>query len=326
MHTDDNSTFDTIRSFLSRIINRQFLVFLFFVVLSAIFWIIQTFNETYEKEIKIPVHIVNVPKNVVLTSAEVDTVRLTVRDKGWMIFSYLYGDLQFELRLNYKNYDKGNGTGTASASELKRLIDQQLESSSKIISVKPDKLEFSYNNGEYKRVPVRWTGRVMPDQLFFIDHTEYEPDSVDVYASKEKLDSIRYIETEPLNHVGFRDTLRVTCQLSHPANVKVVPEQIKVRFVTDVLTEESINVPIGCINLPAGKVLRTFPAKVRVHFVTGASRIRLLRPEDFTVVADYAEIDQKPSEKCNLYLRQTPPGISRATLSAKQVDYLIEEE
>lgn len=323
---NDGSIIQTIRDFLSRFINRQLLVFLFFVVLSAIFWIILTLNETYEKEMKIPVRIVNVPKNVVLTSPEVDTVRLTVRDKGWMIFSYLYGDRQFELRLNYKNHDKGKGTGIASSSELKRIIDQQLESSSKIISVKPDRLEFSYNNGEYKRVPVRWTGRVMPDQLYFIDHSEYEPDSVDVYASKEKLDSIRYIETEPLNHVGFRDTLTVTCLLAHPSNVKVVPEAIKVRFVTDVLTEEGINVPIKCINLPPGKVLRTFPSKIRVNFVTGASRIRLLRPEEFSVVADYNEIVQQSSEKCNIYLRETPPGISRATLSAKQVDYLIEEE
>ena len=55
------------------------------MLLSAVFWLILTLNETYEKELKVPVRIVNVPKNVVLTSSADDTVRITVRDKGWVI-------------------------------------------------------------------------------------------------------------------------------------------------------------------------------------------------------------------------------------------------
>ncbi len=307
-------------------LNKQFLIFLFFLVLSASFWLFMTLNDSYEQEIKIPVEIVNVPKNVVMTSAAVDTVRVTVRDRGWEIFSYLYGDKISTMRMPFKNYDRGEGEGVVPNSDLKRGAKQILESSSKLISIKPEKLDFFYNNGERKRVPVRYVGRVIPEQIYFISHVEYTPDSVDVYASPEKLDSIRIILTEPLNHVGFRDTLFVNCRLAHPSDVKVVPDQIRVGFFTDVLTEESISVPIKCINLPEGKVLRTFPAKVKVNFVAGVSELRNLRPEDFTVVTDYLEIEQKSSDKCNLYLRSVPRGVSRAMLSVKQVDYLIEEE
>ena len=306
--------------------NKQFFVFLFFLFLSAVFWLIITLNDTYEQELKVPVRIVNIPKNVVLTSAAVDTVKATVRDKGWMFLSYLYGEKKYEVKLNYKNYDRGNGGGMTSASELKRLVEQTLESSSKVTAIKPERLEFFYNNGERKRVPVQWTGRVIPEQLYFISQVAYKPDSVDVYASKEKLDSIRYVYSEPLNYVGFHDTLTVSCRLAHDTDVKVMPEHVSITFFTDVLTEESISVPIQCINLPKGKVLRTFPAKVKVNFVAGAAQIRTLNPEEFVVVADYAEIMDKPSEKCNLYLNTVPQGISRAKLSTKQVDYLIEEE
>ena len=308
-------------------VNKQFLVFLFFLFLSGIFWLMMTLNETYEKELKIPVRVVGIPKSVVLTSTPIDTVRITVRDKGWMLMGYLCGDKLGKLSINFKTYDRGNGTGSISASDLRRLAELRMESSSKVSGIKPDKLEFYYNNGERKRVPVRWTGRVIPEQLYFISRVEYQPDSVDVYASPELLDSIRTVYTEPLNYAGFRDTLMVDCRLSHRADVKVVPERIKIGFYTDVLTEESIDgVPIQCINMPPGKVLRTFPAKVSVHFVAGVSQIRSLRPDDFTVIADYREIMQKPAEKCNIYLRSVPHGISRATLSTKQVDYLIEEE
>lgn len=306
--------------------NKQFFVFLFFLFLSAVIWLIMTLNETYEKELVVPVRITNIPKNVVLTSASIDTIHVTVRDKGWLLLSYLYGERRPALNINYKNYDRGNGGGIVSGSELKRIAEQKLEMSTKITTIKPEELEFFYNNGERKRVPVYWTGRVIPEQLYYISDVKFSPDSVDVYASHEKMDSIRMVYTEPLNYVGFRDTLTITCKMAHPSDVKIVPEHIKIAFHTDVLTEESIGVPIKCLNLPKGKVLRTFPAKVNVNFVAGVNLIKSLQAEDFIVVADYLEIEQKPSEKCNIYLRKVPQGISRAILSTKQVDYLIEEQ
>ena len=321
------SLYTTIRDFLFSNVNKQFLVFLFFLGLAGVFWLTITLNETYERELKVPVQVVGVPKNVVLTSPTVDTIRATVRDKGWVIVSYLFGERMPAISFNYKNYDRGNGAGIISNSDIKRLLDQQLEISTTITSVKPDRLEFFYNNGERKRVPVRWTGRVIPEHLYYISQVNYWPDSVDVYTSPEKLDSIRVVYTEPLNYVGFRDTLTVGSRLSHTNDVKVVPERVQIEFYTDVLTEESIDgVPVQCLNMPVGKVLRTFPAKVKVRFVAGASRIRLFRPEDFIVVADYREIYQNPSDKCNLYLQSAPHGVSRATLETKQVDYLIEDD
>ena len=315
-----------IRRFLFNSMSKQILIFLFFLILSGIFWLILTLNESYEQEIKVVYTIRGIPKNVVLTSNEIDTFRVTVRDKGWMIFQYLYKEKRSVI-INYKSFDRGNGSGIVSTSEVRRLLSQQLESSTLISSVKPDRLELFYNNGERKRVPVRWAGHVNPEQLYFISHVQYMPDSVDVYTSREKLDSIKVVYTEPLNYTGFRDTLLIDCKLSHQKDVKVVPEHIRIGFYTDVLTEESMEgVPIKAINMPEGKVLRTFPPKVKIHFITGVSQFRTLRPEDFTVIADYNEIIKNPSDKCNIYLKTVPHGISRATLATKQVDYLIEEE
>jgi hypothetical protein len=323
---EENGFWTIVKNFLLSNINKQLFTFLFFLMLSAIFWLILTLNENYEKELKIPVRIVNLPRNVMLTSASVDTVRATVNDKGWVLLNYMFGEYKQQVKIDFKSYDKTYGKGVVPNADLKRAIEQSLESSSKVTGVKPEKLEYFYNNGERKRVPVHWNGRVIPEQLYFISHVKYSPDSVDVYASREKLDSIRLVYTEPLNYVGFRDTLEVECKLAHAADVKVIPERINVVFHTDLLTEESIEVPIKCINLPAGKVVRTFPSKVQVNFVAGVSQIRHLSPEEFTVIADYREIEQKGSEKCNIYLKEVPQGISRATLTVKQVDYLIENE
>ncbi len=321
------SIYEGVRNFLFSNLNKQFLTFMFFLLLSGIFWLMMTLNDTYEKEIKIPMRVTHTPKNVVLTSDSVDTIRVTVRDKGWVILSYLYGERQSTVYVHFKTHDRGNGRGIVTSSDTRRMVESALESSTKIITIKPERLQFSYNNGEYKRVPVRWAGRIIPDQLYFISYVRYLPDSVDVYASQQKLDSIQAIYTEPLNYVNFRDSLTVGCRLSHGKDVKVVPDNATIRFYTDVLTEETMdNVPIKCINLPPGKVLRTFPAKVKVSFVAGISRIKSLYPEDFIVIADYNEIRQNKSEKCSIYLHDVPHDISRAKLNTNEIDYLIEEE
>ena len=316
-----------IRNFLFSRTNREFLLFLFFLTLSGIFWLLMTLNEIYEKEVSVPVHITGVPADIMLNSDETDTIRVTIRDRGILLMTYLYGESLAHIEANFKNYDQGNGTGIISAAELTKIVKQNLAASSKIISVKPDRLKIYYNTGTCKKVPIRWKGRVIPEHLYFLSSVSYSPDSVTVYASEERLDSIHMVYTEALNYVDFRDTLSVDCRLRRMEGVKIVPNQVHVTFFTDVLTEERIDgIPVKCVNLPKGKLLRTFPAKVAVKFVTGVNVYRTLSPDDFTVIADYNEIISGRSEKCNLYLQQVPTGVTRAALVDKQVDYLIEED
>ena len=321
------SAWHAIKEFLFTKTSKEFLIFLFFLALSGIFWLSLTLNETYEREFSVPVSVVGVPKNAVLTSDEVDTVRVTIRDKGIMLVFYKYGDALKHIELPFRNYTHNNGTGQIPASEIQKRIYQNLVSSSKITAIKPEKMEFFYNYGTKKQVPVRWSGRVIPEELYFISKVSYEPDSVTIYASQEKLDSINMVYTEQLNYANFRDTLIIDCNLAKLKGVKTVPDHIRIKFFTDVLTEERIsNIPIVGINMPEGKVLRTFPAKTSVSFVAGVSVYRNLKPEDFTVIVDYDEIRRNPSEKCHVYLKNVPSGISRAKLETNMVDYLIESQ
>ena len=48
---------EKVRNLLLRILNKQFLIFLFFLILSSVFWLIMTLNETYEKEMTIPLRL-----------------------------------------------------------------------------------------------------------------------------------------------------------------------------------------------------------------------------------------------------------------------------
>jgi hypothetical protein len=92
------------------------------------------------------------------------------------------------------------------------------------------------------------------------------------------------------------------------------------------LTEASIDdVPVVGINMPPGKVLRTFPAKVAVNFTTGMKNYQHISAKDFLIVADYNELSTAMGTQCNIYLRRQPDGIQRVRMATQRVDYLIEE-
>ena len=78
--------------------------------------------------------------------------------------------------------------------------------------------------------------------------------------------------------------------------------------------------------MPEGAVLRTFPAKTSVKFVTGVKTYQSLSSADFSIVADYRDILKAKSDKCKIRLVKTPKNISRVKLEIEEVDYLIEKQ
>ena len=175
-------------------------------------------------------------------------------------------------------------------------------------------------------MPVRLTGKIVPGQSYYFSKVKLVPDSIDIYANKGMLDSIKCVYTKPVRLVNITDTVVKEVMLKKTKGVKYIPERVKLNVMTDILTEESFEVPIVAINMPEGKKLRTFPSKVKVKFYVGVSMFRFINAESFKVVADYNELVAAPSDKCNIYLRSVPTGVRNARLEIKQVDYLIEEQ
>lgn len=79
---------------------------MFFLILSGTFWLLMTLNETYEKEIEVPVTLVDIPKNVVLASDTTTDIRVTVRDKGYYLLTYLYSNKIHPIKIKFNSYAK----------------------------------------------------------------------------------------------------------------------------------------------------------------------------------------------------------------------------
>lgn len=317
----------TIRNFLFGWMNKEFLIFLFFLFLSGFFWLLVALNESYEREICVPLYMTGVPQNVVITTELPDTVHVTIKDKGYSLASYLYGDRLGSITLDFSQYaNRAKGYGEVPATDIQKIIRQRLYAGTTIVSMKPTKLDFYFSYGQSKKVPIRANGKIEPEAMYYVARTHFFPEMVTIYASKNILDKIDYVTTEPLNIVNFNDTITQNVRLQKIKGVKIVPMQVKLSVYPDIMTEESIEVPVKTVNVPEDVTLRTFPSRVRVNFTVGASVFRNITPEQFSIEVDYNEIEQSGSEKCELHLKNTPQNAKNVQLEVTHVDYLIEKQ
>ena len=312
-----------VRNFLFSGLNKEFLIFLFFLALSGAFWLLMTLNETMEREFKIPMRLSGVPRNAVITGELPDTVRVTVRDKGFTLVTYDFRPLVFR----FSNYaDEDEGKGMIPLADVQKQVLSQMYGSSKLLQVKPGKFDFYFTYGTSKKVPVMFRGKITTNKSYYLAHTEFYPSMVTVYANKQQLDKLQTVEIEPFNYRNLQDTIRQAVRIKKIRGVKIVPPTVRLSVYPDVLTEEAIEVPITAINMPLGMVLRTFPSKVTVRFTIGASLFRTIKPNLFKVVVDYEELAANPSDKCTLQLRSVPRSVSKASLEIDRVDYLLEQQ
>lgn len=314
-----------VRDFLFSTFNKEFLIFLFFLVLSSAYWLMSVLNDTMEREIVVPVKLSDIPKNVIILGDHKTEVRAVIRDKGYTLASYVFGDHIHPVKVAFSTYARDKETCTVTAFELQKLISLQLYGSSKVVSVKPEKIEFKYNFGLHRKFPVKLYGTVRPSETYYLSRISFNPESVTVYGSARALDSIKAVYTTSQRIVNFSDTLQRTVQLRAIPAVKIVPAQTTMTLYPDIMTEAVTMVPITAINVPAGAVLRTFPAQAQVRYVIGASQYNSIDTSTFTVVADYESTENGTSPKCTLRLAKSPSIARNPVLLTTQVDYLIEQ-
>ena len=314
-----------VKNFLSYIGNRQFLTFLFFLLLSASFWLFQTVNETYEEDFEVPVRLVGVPNNVVVTTEPPEHIRITLRDRGFVLLRYRYAHKFAPITINFEDVATTVGHVTLPVADLLKPTTAALESSTQLLSIKQENIEFFYNYGQRKRVPVVLQGKFLPDSAYAIMATDIEPRTVLVYASKRILDTLTAAYVDPLLLRNLKDTTVVEQAFVRIPGVKYIPDRAKVTVIADRLVEKTVEVPVEGVNFPAGKTLRTFPTKVKVSFLVGMSQYKKITAESFVIVVKYADLLNDTDNTCELSLKSTPYGVRHPRIQPERVEYVIED-
>lgn len=306
--------------------NNDILTFLFFFLMSGLFWVLQNLNDEYEMDVEVPIVLQGVPDGVVITTDLPSSVTAEISDKGTTLVSFFSKRLP-PVELDFARYDKGFESGRAQVplSDVRQAIERILSSTTRITGIETDTLEFYYNRGSSRYLPVALSGRVSTKSHNYLRSLRVQPDSVRVYAPQAVLDTMRKAYTQVLNVTELDQTTELKVGFPYVKGVKYEPSDVTVLANVDYYTEKSVEVPVVGLNFPADKSLRTFPSKVNVIFRIGSAYYNQVSSQDFALVITYEDLLNNDKPKYQLNLKSLPQYVSNVRIQPSEVDYLIEQ-
>jgi len=301
---------------------RSILLYLCFVVISAIFWCFLTFNGNVKLDLEVPVK-VSLPDNVHLLSRVPDTLTVTVSDKGYRFFSYLFHKTP-TLTLRFGDYNDGSGYFKVDQSHLKKALAAVLNKHATIVNVLPENINIRFTDLPGKKVPVKTDIIVEPRE----DYTLYgaliqSRDSVLVFSDAKTLSEINEVYTYHVEETDLTDTLRRKVTIAPINGAVIEPRAIDIMVPIEKLKSQSRTVRIVVRNAPAGTKMLLFPSDVEVTYRSPLSRIK--DEAGITAVVDYNSIDfSSPSNKVKVMIGEVPAAYQEVKFSHDSVEYIIE--
>lgn len=301
-------------------------VFLFFLFLSLVFWLMQNLKEDYDLEVRADLSLTGVPDDVIITTNLPPTVRATIHGQGTALYRFINGNLD-PIELDFAHYDKGLEVGRVRVplSDIRAAIDYQLSEGSRIVTLDCDTLEFFYNRGVSRRLPVRLSGSVTTTGHTYLQGIRLQPDSVDVFAPREVLDTMHYAYTQPLRQSNLEESRTYDASFVEHKGVSYGPNKIQVTADVDYITEKTIEVPVRSVGFPAGFTLSTFPQQVSVTFRVGAAQYDNVTADNLKIHLSYTELQGEGQKTARLHVDSLPPTVSDVVITPAEVEFLIKQ-
>ena len=302
---------------------RSILLYLFFVVISAIFWSFLTFNSDVQLELEVPIEI-SKPNNVHLLNKVPDTLTVTVKDRGYRFFSYLFHKSP-KITLRLSDYSDGNSSFKIDQSHLKKALASVLNKQATIVSVLPESINIKFTDLPGKKVPVKTDILVEPRE----DYTQYgaliqSQDSVLVFSDAKTLSEINEVYTYHVEELNLTDTLRRRVSIAPINGAVVEPRSIDIIVPIEKLKQQTRSVKIAVRNAPAGVKMLLFPSDVEVKYLSPVSRIT--EDAGITAVVDYNSVDfNSSSNKVKVMIGEVPAAYQDVRFSNDSVEYIIEK-
>ena len=306
------------------------LVFLFFLAVSFGFWLLQSLNETLERDVRVALQLTGVPDDIVLIDSLPSTFSVTLHDRGLTLARHSFSSLfrPNRIKIDFSEYDTGQEEAEVHifSSDIQRMLRRVFAASTKIQSMRPDTLRFAYNHGYSRTLPVRLEGTLRASPQNYIQTASIDPDSVRVFGQKATLGMMDAIRTEAFVLDELHETGTYRIALRDQKFLRCEPQQVSLTVSVGYYTEKTVRVPVIGLNFPADKKLRTFPSQVSVTFRVESGLYHRVAAEDFVLATTYEDLlENTENIKLPLHLRTVPEGVSNVRISPQEVDYLIEQ-
>jgi hypothetical protein len=314
-----------IKPFLSRFQWREVLIFLFFLLLSFIFWTLQSMQEEYEIQLGIPVSYKDIPRDMAFLQTPPSEIKVRIRDKGSVLLNYTLGQKKAFLTVHIPETPAPNHTVLLNARDMESMIMKQLIPSTSLLSFDPQEIEVSYSKLKKKRLPVRFDGEIRPEPGFLLSgNITVSPPEVDVFAGDVLLESLTNVSTVYTEIKKGNKRIVRKLKLQEIEGARFEPQIVSVEIPIEEYTEKTLEIPIVCRHTPPGYAIRMFPSVVRITCNVPLSAFKELSEKDFSAEVVAGNPEQNVSGMLPVRLTKKPDRIDRVTLSLDSIEFILE--
>jgi len=316
-----------VRTFFKNIPWKKILAFLFFVLLSCIFWVMQVSRQKYEATLTIPVKYINIPDSIVFENDLPLTVNARIKDDGWVLFKYYFTRRSDSMIVDVRDIVKSTPDKIIQGRNFEQLIRTKLFVTSELISYTPTRMSYIYALLHDKKLPVIYNGNVsLADGHMLIGDLSVSPDTVLVYGSREALDTLYYAYTVTDTITNVKSEQKVVVAMKPIRGIKYVPDIVTLTIPADQFIEKSVEVPITCINLPPNLSIKFFPSSVKILFDIGKTREDNNIADNFKIVIDYNDIKDLKDSSIPVRITESPDYIRTKLPEPSEVEFVLEKQ
>lgn len=326
--TNDKEIFSQeVRTFFKNIRWKKILTFLFFVVLSCIFWIMQVYRQKYEATLTIPVKYINIPDSIVFENELPLLVSARIKDDGGALFKYLLTRRNDSLIVDVRDVVKSTPDKVIQGRNFEQLIRSKLFATTELISYSPTRMSYIYALLHDKKLPVIYNGNVnLANGHMLTGDLSVSPDSVLVYGSREALDTLYYAYTVSDTIENVTSERRVMVAMRPIRGIKYIPNEVELTIPADKFIEKVVEVPVTCINLPANLSIKFFPSSVKIPFDVGKTKEDNIVAGNFKIVIDYNDIKDLKESSIPVRITESPDYIRTKFPEPTEVEFVLEKQ
>lgn len=310
-------------------INRKYIVFMIFVLISSLLWLVNALSKNYITDIEIPINYINIPSNYTPINKIPQKAHLQVNGQGFTLLKYTLGTRYIPLNIDLKRYFKNKKTEETTFTYYmlndKKKLEDNMNHELKILDILPQTITLSFDKLKEKNVKIvpkldiKYSKQYrQKDKLTII------PKITKIYGPKNILDTLKSINTSLITDENVSSDKEYSIKLVNPKFCNTDIKKVKVNLKVEQFTENTIDIPIKVINKPDSVSVSIFPEKISIQYLISLGEFKNITAKSFDITVNYNDmINKVQNNKLDIKLFYIPEQVQIKKYWPHQVKYMI---
>lgn len=298
--------------------------FSFFLIFSAVVWVLVQFSKTYTQVIEIPVNYINAPLDKSISEDRPDHVDLQLQDNGFNIYYYKIFNPKLDIDLSKAKETQEELIFTLKnhLSEIGQQLKIDFENS--LIVQEEIIIPFQFKKEKMLKVEPRIEVNYAVGYSAVVPAVQLKPDSVKVSGPEQIIDTITTVYTKVLKLNKVNDNLigEVSIDTTGLGALSFYENTVQYYQKVEKFTEGSAEIDVEVINVPDNLNVVYFPKTVVVYYQVNLKQFESVSAADFRIVCDYKEVKQG-DDYMIAQIVEKPDFINNVRLNERRIQFVI---